>query len=63
MQHRIRCSGVSADLQRQCMKRLLDAVHRFAGGNVVCDDPLPVLLRLNQEDLIAQARYRLDRLY
>ncbi|QOD02619.1 hypothetical protein [Pseudarthrobacter sp. BIM B-2242] len=39
------------------MKRLAEAVRRFVAANIVGDDPNPELSRLDQEDIVAHARY------
>jgi hypothetical protein len=42
------------------MRRLAEAVRRFVAENIVADDPHPELSRLDEEDIVAQARYELE---
>jgi len=44
------------------MRRLLQAVRSFVAANIVADDPNPELSRLDQEDIVAKARYMSQRL-
>ncbi|WP_354254571.1 hypothetical protein [Arthrobacter sp. UYEF21] len=39
---------------------MVEAVRRLVRENVVSDDPNPELSRLDEEDILAHARYALD---
>lgn len=42
------------------MKRMIEAARRFVARNIVGDDPNPDLSRLDEEDIVAHARYALE---